>query len=95
MSFIKEAQKTLDALFNQIDELYGDKADVDMDDESLKIEFDSGQTWLLNIQSHHQELWLSSPHTGAHHYKFNDGIWKNTRDDSELRSVLLAELSLG
>lgn len=94
MSFNIESEKLLIDLFNHLDELYGDDADIDEDGESLTIEFDNGQTWLINIQSHHQEVWLSSPLTGAHHYKLTQGKWLNTRDDSELRTVLLAELSL-
>lgn len=94
MSFNIESEKLLIDLFNQLDELYGDDADIDEDGESLTIEFNDGQTWLINIQVHHQEVWLSSPLTGAHHYKLQQDKWMNTRDDSELRAVLLAELSL-
>ncbi|MFV0320972.1 MAG: iron donor protein CyaY [Alphaproteobacteria bacterium] len=94
MSFNIESEKLLIDLFNQLDALYGDDADIDEDGESLTIEFDNGQIWLINIQSHHQEVWLSSPLTGAHHYKLMQDKWLNTRDDSELHTVLLAELSL-
>ncbi len=94
MSFQVAAQKTLEELFNHIDDLYGDDADIDENGDSLSIAFESGQTWLVNIQSHHEEIWLSSPITGAHHYKLKGDKWLNTRDESELNTVLLAELSL-
>lgn len=93
MSFIKAAQQTLEELFEQLDEQYGDIADVEEDGESLSLETDDGRVWLLNIQKHHEELWLSSPLTGGHHYCLKNGAWVNTKDsNSELHSLLLDEL---
>ncbi len=94
MNFEIAAKEILENLFNQIDDLYGDEADVDEDGESLTIAFDKGQVWLVNIQSHHQEIWLSSPLTGAHHYKLIEQKWVNTRNETQLLETLLAELSL-
>ncbi len=93
MSFIKAAQQTLEELFEKLDEQYGDTLDVEEDGESLSLVTDDGRTWLLNIQKHHEELWLSSPITGGHHYCFKGGAWVNTKDpDSQLETFLLNEL---
>ncbi len=94
MSFEAAAKGMLETLFNQVDDLYGDDADIDEAGDSLTIAFDNGQTWLINIQSHHEEIWLSSPLTGAHHYRLQDNKWLNTRNDTQLLETLLAELSL-
>ncbi len=95
MSFETAAKEILESLFKQIDDLYGDKADVDENSDSLTVYFENDQTWLVNIQLHHQEIWLSSPITGAHHYKLKNNQWINTRDEkSRLNDTLLAELSL-
>lgn len=93
MSFIQTAQKTLDELFEHLDEQYGDTLDVEENVDSLSITSDDGKVWLLNIQNHHEELWLSSPITGGHHYCLKNNRWVNTKDNaSELEVLLLNEL---
>ena len=66
--------------------------DVDEISEGLSIIVPAGQ-YLLNYHGVAQQLWLSSPTTGAHHFDYQDSGWVCTRTHQPLLNVLGQELA--
>ncbi|MGE0252777.1 MAG: iron donor protein CyaY [Dongiaceae bacterium] len=88
------AEKALNRLFQQAEA--GLKADIDLKDGVLTIILDSGATYLLNRHLPNQQIWLSSPQSGASHYAFDEASqdWISTRADKiSLVDRLNAELT--
>ncbi len=90
------AKKTLDDLFNIIEIDYSD-FDVDYEDENLIIESISyDKAFIISIHEPTSQIWLSSPLSGAHHFKQDSESvtnWVSTRDKQiNLYSLLKKEL---
>ncbi len=69
--------------------------EVDETSEGLSILANSGQ-YLLNYHSVTDQLWLSSPVSGAHHFHCKGNDWLCTRTNKSLTVLLQQELnSLG
>ena len=66
--------------------------EVDYDGKMLSIELNPNQTYLINFHEPTNQLWVSSPISGAHHFSFNDNQWLSTRDGTGLNALLTAEL---
>ena len=83
-NFQNLAKKTLDEVFN-IAEKKSPDFDVDFEGENLIIEINNS-TFVLSIHNPTQQIWMSSPVSGAHHFKFKEQgsnyQWISTRDDS-------------
>lgn len=88
------AEKTLERLFDAIDDAIGDDADVDMQGAVLTIELEDGRQYVINKNAAAQEIWVSSPVSGAAHYAYNEDAdaWVSTRDRRLLSDTLAAEL---
>jgi len=77
--------------------------DVDCDGSVLTIELEDGRIFIVNRHRPLKELWLSSPISGASHYKWrgpkdgdddgSDGVWIATKSDDQLHTLLSQELS--
>lgn len=65
--------------------------DVDLQGLQLTICGEMHQTFLLNFHSPTQQMWLSSPVTGAHHFHW-DGMWVCTRTAVALNEILSADI---
>ena len=93
--FEKLAADTLNDLFDLLDDAVGDGADVDMENEILTVELESGARFLINKHGPNREIWLSSPVSGASHYGYDadGGRWTDTRDGTDLMARLAADLS--
>lgn len=93
--FERLAEETLDGLFEAIDAAIGDSVEVDFDNGILTIELEGGRQYVINKHAPTQELWVSSPLSGAAHYAYNPeaAAWVSTRGDAVLATVLAAELS--
>ncbi|MCF8462703.1 MAG: iron donor protein CyaY [Rickettsiaceae bacterium] len=92
--FVAIAKATIDDLVDVIEAInVKDEFDVDFRDEVLIIDNISGQ-FVINYHSVANQIWLSSPISGPHHFDYNpeDTLWKN-RHGVELKSLLLKELS--
>jgi len=89
------AEKTIESLFDAIDEAIGDDADVDLENGILTVELEDGRQYVINKHSPNQQIWLSSPISGAAHYKYDDATtaWISTRSSDVLLDVLSAEMS--
>ena len=83
-NFQNLAKKTLDDIFNIVEKKSQD-FDVDFEGENLIIEIDNS-TFVLSIHNPTQQIWMSSPISGAHHFECKEegrGFkWISTRDNS-------------
>ena len=89
------ADAVLSRVFDAIEAADSDRAEVDLQDGVLTLEIDGSGTWVMNRHAPMQQLWLSSPRSGAHHFAVDaaNGRWLSTRGDGDLLALLQAELS--
>jgi frataxin len=82
-----------DSLLECLEAGIGD--DAELQGGVLTLEADEG-TWVVNKHAPTQQVWLSSPRSGARHYGFDEasGLWKDTRGGADLLSTLNAELGV-
>jgi CyaY protein len=68
--------------------------DSDILDEILTITLPDKKQYVINKQSYTQQIWLSSPYSGAYHFDYdeNKSMWL-ARKGEELRQLLSKELS--
>lgn len=93
--FSNLAELALDTLFEALDKAIGDQVEVDFDNGVLTLELEDGRQYILNKHAQNQEIWLSSPLSGAAHFCY-DGeakAWVSTRDGEALNPQISAEFS--
>ncbi len=97
--FSQLAGNLLSDLFAKI-EAVGDEAeeplDVDFDGEVMTIDLADGRQYVINKHMASRQIWLSSPVSGASHYRFDDATerWVNTRENNpDFVDTLFAELA--
>lgn len=81
--------------FKYLQDLYDkfeDKWDVDYTEGTLLIEHSKGQ-FLLNYHGTMDQIWLSSPISGAHHFIYDSKQWLCTRTKKELEDTLEQDLN--
>ncbi len=68
--------------------------DADILDDILTITLPDKKQYVINKQSYTQQIWLSSPFSGAYHFDYNSdkNMWL-ARKEQELRALLSQELS--
>ncbi|MAI29761.1 MAG: hypothetical protein CMP38_06105 [Rickettsiales bacterium] len=83
-NFQNLAKKTLEDIFSCAEKKSQD-FDVDFEGENLIIEINSS-TFVLSIHNPSQQIWMSSPVSGAHHFEYREAgdsfKWVSTRDNS-------------
>ncbi len=83
-----------DECLARIEAALADQAeDAELADGILKIVFADGATYLINRHMPNREIWLSSPTSGAHHFRHQGSEWRSTRGGADLRDLLDAEFS--
>jgi frataxin len=84
-----------DSLLAALEEKVGAHGDAELQGGVLTIEGGDG-TWVINKHAPTQQIWLSSPQSGARHYAFDAGArqWKDTRGGADLLALLSAELGV-
>ncbi len=84
-----------DSLLAALEEGIGDHTDAELQGGVLTVEGESG-VWLVNKHAPTQQIWLSSPKSGARHYAFDaaSGQWRDTRGGGDLLATLSAELGI-
>lgn len=89
------ADKFLENLFDDLEEIIGEACDVDLLDGILNIELDSGGVYIINKHRPNKQIWLASPKSGASHYGYDEEMktWIGTRDGANLSERLNDELS--
>lgn len=93
VEFERRAAEVLETLFDQVEDQLGDWLDVEMTGGILQIELPDGGTYIVNKHGPTQEIWLSSPKSGAWHFAADDDTWRSTRGAEELTALLAGELA--
>jgi frataxin len=91
--FQQQARVFFQRLNEALEDQCGEICELDGDDRYLELSLPSGQVFLLNFHEPTQQIWLSSPVSGAHHYAFVDEEWRSTRVSETLLSRLSTELT--
>ena len=88
------AERTLEKFMNVIDEVLGDRLEVDFEGGILTIEQESVGHYVINKHAPYRQIWLSSPISGASHYDYDNktGMWVSTRGEGILSNLLAEEL---
>ncbi len=89
--FLDLAEAVLDHIEAAIEQA-GEAADVDVEcsrsGNVLEIEFiDTRSKIIVNTQAPMKEIWVAA-RAGGYHYRLVDGLWRDTRDGSELYEAL-------
>ncbi len=91
MNFDSLAEKTILQIYDDIENSdVKHSLEVDYAEGVLKIESNQGQ-YVLNKNSSVQEIWLSSPLSGASHFRYIQQKWINTHGN-DLLAILKQEL---
>jgi CyaY protein len=95
-----EYQQITRALFARIEAaadrwLQDDLVDVDTQRSGglLELMFPNGSKLIVNTQPPLHEVWLAA-RGGGYHYRYLDGRWLDTRDDSEFFATLAHHASV-
>jgi frataxin len=69
-------------------------AEVDLEGGVLTVELEDGGTYVINKHAPTQQVWLSSPQSGAWHFVLDAGseAWRDTRHGRDLLDLLAGEL---
>lgn len=87
--FERQAGKVLDRLMQEIEDQAMDDLDVDLEGGILSIGLPGGGTYLVNKHAPNREIWLSSPKSGAWHFRHNpEAGWISTREVDGTRPQL-------
>lgn len=71
-------------------DIFENDFETDLDGDFLKIFNTKGQ-FLLNYHPTLDQLWFSSPVSGAHHFKYQDE-WVCTRTGEKIENILKKDL---
>ncbi len=88
--FHTAASLALNAIADFFDSAWPE-ADVDLLEDSVTITLPQGQQYVINKHGVTQQIWVSSPFSGAHHFAYLDGAWACTRTHVHLEDFLLTE----
>ena len=93
--FNRVADGVINYLAEGVDDILGDTIDVDIQGGILILELADRRQYVINKHGPNQEIWLSSPISGAAHFKLVGDQWRSTRNSEiELKSVLEQELGI-
>lgn len=88
------ATRLLGQFAERLEEALADVAEVDYEGGILNVTLDAGGTYVINKHAPTQQIWLSSPRSGAWHFAQDaaSGAWRDTRQGQDLRELLAGEL---
>ena len=69
-----------------------DRKTLYFDTGVLEIEFDDGGKIIVNRHEASQEVWVAA-RAGGFHFRQQDGVWRDTRDQAELMERLAGLIS--
>jgi frataxin len=93
-SFDAIASRVLDRFADRLETALADVAEVDYEGGILNVALEGGGTYVINKHAPTQQIWLSSPRSGAWHFARDaaSGAWRDTRHGQELAALLATEL---
>ena len=71
-----------------------DSVEVDLINGILTIETEDRRSFVINKHGPNQQIWLSSPISGAHHFDADGERWVAARGGGDLVAVLAADLAV-
>lgn len=87
--FERQAGRVLDRLMQEIEDQAGDDLEVDLEGGILTIGLADGGQYLVNKHAPNREIWLSSPKSGAWHFRHDaEAGWISTRVVDNVRPQL-------
>jgi iron donor protein CyaY len=89
--FAESARRALLAVEAALDTLDDDQVDTDLEEGVLTIEFESGERFVLNVNSPAREIWLSA-NRRAWHFAPRDSVFVSTAAGAEPLLEVLSEL---
>ena len=92
-NFTKLADETIGRLFERLEETIGDRADVDLQEGILTVDFEDAGRLVVNKHQPNRQIWLASPVSGAAHFAWDGSRWVSTRGGEALLEVLAADVS--
>lgn len=90
-SYQVQASKTMESIAGALEALDELDFEIDYDGKALEIYLSDGQQYLINFHGVTNQLWLSSPFSGAHHFDYKEENWQSTRMDINLKMLLKTE----
>lgn len=84
--FLDTCDHVLTAIEDALD-LSGIDAETARTGHVLEIEFDDGAALIVNGNAPLREIWVAA-RSGAFHFRFVDGAWRDTRGSRELFATL-------
>jgi len=90
--FEEAARRALLAVEAALDELDADELDVDGEENVIRIDFASGDQFLLNVNGPAQEIWLSANRRAWHFAPAAGGRFVSTAPGGEEMLACLAQL---
>jgi len=92
--FEMTATKVIEDFAEAIDEALGDRLDADIQGGILTITMPGLGQYVINKHRPNREIWVSSPFSGAAHFRLSEGKWMSTRDNTiELAPLLSSEMA--
>jgi frataxin len=92
-AFQRIADQVLDAIVLAVEAKLDDRLDVELQEGILTIDMEDGGRYLINKHAPNQQIWLSSPASGAWHFaSAGPGAgWVSTRDPGTTLAGLLRQ----
>jgi CyaY protein len=84
--FLQRAEQVMGAIERAVDATGAD-IECSRSGNVLTLEFGNGSKVVINSQAPMQQMWVAG-RSGAFHYAWQDGSWRDTRDGSELFAAL-------
>ena len=85
LEYLDHAERALAAVELACDRL-NDETDTDIDNQRtggmITLAFSNRSQIIINLQKPLQEIWMAAK-SGGFHYKFDSGVWLNTKGRSE------------
>ncbi len=76
-NFVKKADEEIEYLFETLEE---QGIDTDLNEEILYIFLNKSTVYVVNKHIVSEQIWLSSPISGAHKFSYVDCKWSGLRD---------------
>jgi len=88
--YLSAAEQVLQSIENRCDEINA-TTDADIDNmrngNALTLGFSNGTQIVINLQKPLEEIWLATQ-TGGYHFKWENGVWRESREGLELFSAI-------
>ena len=84
--FLQRAERVMEAIERAADATGAD-IECSRSGNVLTLELGDGSKVVINSQAPMQQMWVAG-RSGAFHYAWHDGAWRDTRDGSELFAAL-------